>query len=53
MPNPSFWPVVAALGVLSVFLSLMFLSHFGPLGVVVAAGILFLGVYMWAFEPAG
>jgi cytochrome c oxidase subunit 1 len=53
MPNPSFWPVVAALGVLSVFLSLMFLSHFGPLGVVVAAGILLLGVYMWAFEPAG
>jgi cytochrome c oxidase subunit 1 len=53
MPNPSYWPVVAAVGVLSVFLSLMFLSHFGPLGVVVAVGILFLGVYMWAFEPAG
>jgi cytochrome c oxidase subunit I len=53
MPNPSFWPVVAAVGVLSVFLSLMFLSHFGPLGVVVAVGVLLLGVYMWAFEPAG
>ena len=53
LPNPSFWPVVAAVGVLSVFLSLMFLSHFGPLGIVVAVGILFLGVYMWAFEPAG
>ena len=53
MPNPSFWPVVAAVGVLSVFLSLMFLSHFGPLGVVVGVGILFLGIYMWAFEPAG
>jgi cytochrome c oxidase subunit 1 len=53
LPNPSYWPVVAAVGVLSVFLSLMFLSHFGPLGVVVAVGILLLGVYMWAFEPAG
>jgi cytochrome c oxidase subunit 1 len=53
MPNPSYWPGVTAIGVLAVLLSLMFLSHFGPLGVVVAAGILFLGVFMWAFEPAG
>jgi cytochrome c oxidase subunit I len=53
MPNPSFWPGVAAIGVLSVLLSLMFLSQFGPLGVVVAVGILFLGVFKWAFEPAG
>jgi cytochrome c oxidase subunit I len=53
MPNPSYWPVVSAIGVLAVLMSLMFLSHFGPLGVVVAAGILFLGVFMWAFEPAG
>jgi cytochrome c oxidase subunit 1 len=53
MPNPSYWPVVAAVGVLSVFLSLMFLSHFGPLGVVAAVALLFFGVYMWAFEPAG
>jgi cytochrome c oxidase subunit I len=53
MPNPSYWPAVTAIGVLAVLMSLMFLSHFGPLGVVVAAGILFLGVFMWAFEPAG
>jgi cytochrome c oxidase subunit 1 len=53
MPNPSYWPVVAAIGVLAVLLSLMFLPHFGPLGVVVAAGVLFLGVFKWAFEPAG
>jgi cytochrome c oxidase subunit I len=53
MPNPSYWPAVSAIGVLAVLMSLMFLSHFGPLGVVVAAGILFLGVFMWAFEPAG
>jgi cytochrome c oxidase subunit 1 len=53
MPNPSYWPVVAAVGVLAVFLSLMFLGHTGVWGVVAAVGILFLGVYMWAFEPAG
>jgi cytochrome c oxidase subunit 1 len=53
MPNPSYWPVVAAIGVLAVFLSLMFLGQTGVWGVVVAVAILFLGVYMWAFEPAG
>jgi hypothetical protein len=31
----------------------MFLGHTGVWGVVAAVGILFLGVYMWAFEPAG
>jgi cytochrome c oxidase subunit 1 len=53
MPNPSYWPVVAAVGVLSVLASLMFLSHTGVPGVIAAVGILFLGVFMWAFEPAG
>jgi hypothetical protein len=31
----------------------MFLSKFGPIGVVAAVAVLLLGVYMWAFEPAG
>jgi cytochrome c oxidase subunit 1 len=53
MPNPSYWPVVAAIGVLGVFLGLMFVHHFGPLGVAAGVAVLFLGVYMWAFEPAG
>jgi cytochrome c oxidase subunit I len=53
LPNPSYWPVVTAVGVLSVLLSLMFLSHTGVAGVVAAVAVLFLGVYMWAFEPAG
>jgi hypothetical protein len=39
--------------VLAVFLSLMFLGQTGVWGVVAAVAILFLGVYMWAFEPAG
>jgi cytochrome c oxidase subunit I len=53
LPNPSYWPVVAAVGVLSVLLSLMFLAHTGVWGVIASVAVLFLGVYMWAFEPAG
>ena len=53
MPNPSYWPVVAAIGVLGVLLGLMFIHHIGPLGVAAGVVVLFLGVYMWAFEPAG
>jgi cytochrome c oxidase subunit I len=52
MPNPSYWPAVAALGVALVFISLMVLPKLGPLGVVAAVAVLFLGVFKWAFEPA-
>jgi cytochrome c oxidase subunit 1 len=52
MPNPSYWPLVAALGVTLVFMSLMLLPKLGPLGVVAAVAVLFLGVFKWAFEPA-
>ena len=52
MPNPSYWPLVAALGVTLVFMSLMLLPKLGPLGVVGAVAVLFLGVFKWAFEPA-
>ena len=55
LPNPSFWPLVAAVGVASVFATLMLLGHdkAGPLPVVAAVALLFFGVYRWAFEPAG
>ena len=53
MPNPSYWPVVTAVGVLSVLVSLMFLDKTGVPGVVVAVAILFTGVFKWAYEPAG
>jgi cytochrome c oxidase subunit 1 len=55
LPNPSFWPLVAAVGVAAVFVSLMLLGHdkAGPLPVVAAVALLFFGVYRWAFEPAG
>jgi cytochrome c oxidase subunit I len=55
LPNPSYWPLVAAVGVASVFITLMLLGHdkAGPLPVVAAVLLLFFGVYRWAFEPAG
>ena len=53
MPNPSYWPLVTAVGVLAVFVSLMVIGHTGVLGVAAAIALLFVGVYMWAYEPAG
>ncbi len=52
MPNPSFWPVLAACGVTAVFISLMMLPKLGPIGVVAAVLLLFVSVFNWAFEPA-
>jgi cytochrome c oxidase subunit 1 len=50
LPNPSYWPVVTAIGIL------VFMTGFLAGGVVVnligGATVLF-GVFRWAFEPAG
>jgi cytochrome c oxidase subunit 1 len=53
LPNPSYWPVVTALGVTAVFVGVMLLGKLGPWGIIAAVGLLFFGVYRWAFEPAG
>jgi len=53
LPNPSYWPAVAALGVAAVFVGVMLLGHVGPWGIVAGVALLFFGVYRWAFEPAG
>jgi cytochrome c oxidase subunit 1 len=50
MPNPSYWPLVAAIGVTSVFVGIMMLPSWGPWGIVVAVALLFFGVYNWLFE---
>jgi cytochrome c oxidase subunit 1 len=50
MPNPSFWPLVSAFGVTSVFTSIMLLPKLGPWGIVAATALLFFGVYNWLFE---
>jgi cytochrome c oxidase subunit 1 len=53
LPNPSFWPLVAAIGVTGLMVGLMAASKLGPWGIVAGLSILFIGVYNWAFEPAG
>ena len=53
LPNPSYWPLVAAIGVLGVMLGVMAEPHVGPWGIIAGAAILFVGVFNWAFEPAG
>jgi cytochrome c oxidase subunit I len=55
LPNPSYWPLVSAIGVAAVFVSLMLLGHdkAGAWLVAASVALLFYGVYRWAFEPAG
>ena len=54
MPRPSYWPVVAALGVLGVIGGVLFTEVFPYWFVITLSGaaVLFYGVYRWAFEPA-
>jgi len=53
LPNPSYWPLVAALGVTGVMVGVMAVPKLGPWGIVAGGLILFIGVFNWAFEPAG
>ena len=53
LPNPSYWPLIAAIGVVGVMVGVMAEPHVGPWGIIAGAAILFIGVFNWAFEPAG
>jgi cytochrome c oxidase subunit I len=53
MPNPSYWPLVTALGLSSMMTGLMLIHHLGPWGIIAGGAILLFGVFNWAFEPAG
>jgi hypothetical protein len=52
LPNPSYWPILAALGVLLTFLALMNHEKVGPIGIVAGVAVLFFSVFKWVFEPA-
>jgi len=49
MPNPSYWPLVTAIGILLFFIGLMLSIYLAIFGFVFTA----FGIYRWAFEPAG
>ncbi len=53
LPNPSYWPVVAAMGLAGLMVGLMLLPKIGPWGMIAGVAVLLFGVYNWAFEPAG
>jgi cytochrome c oxidase subunit I len=61
MPNPSIWPLIAALGMLMLGLGRVIDSSvvfsLGPVGIGVASCIGFVvmigGIFGWAFEPSG
>jgi hypothetical protein len=53
MPNPSYWPLVTALGLSAMMSGLMLIHHLGPWGIIAGGAILLFGVFNWAFEPAG
>ena len=53
LPNPSYWPLVSAIGLTTVMAGLMLAGALGPWGIIAGMSLLFLGVYSWAFEPAG
>jgi cytochrome c oxidase subunit 1 len=53
MPNPSYWPLVVAVGILGFFVFLMLLGKTGIWPVIASFALLLFGVYKWAYEPAG
>jgi cytochrome c oxidase subunit I len=53
LPNPSYWPLVAAVGLAGMMTGVLLIQHLGPWGIMAGAAILFFGVFNWAFEPAG
>jgi cytochrome c oxidase subunit I len=53
LPNPSYWPFLAALGVLLLFIALMHHdAKFGPVYIFAAVSVLFFSIFNWVFEPA-
>ena len=52
LPDPSYWPFLAAVGVLLLFIALM--NHdakFGPAYIFGAVSVLFFSIFNWVFEP--
>ena len=50
LPNPSYWPLVTAIGILVFFIG--FMVHMVPVNVL-GILIVFFGAFRWAFEPPG
>jgi cytochrome c oxidase subunit 1 len=53
LPHPSYWPLVAGIGIAGIMAGVMASPSLGPWGMIAGGLILFIGVFNWAFEPAG
>ena len=55
MPNPSYWPLLTAVGVFWVLASLMTIRHVPHWYLITISGALwlFFSAFKWAFEPPG
>jgi cytochrome c oxidase subunit I len=55
MPNTSFWPLIAAVGVSLIFIGFLTPFFLGPIPTLTLIGIatLIISVYAWSYEPAG
>jgi cytochrome c oxidase subunit 1 len=52
LPAPSYWPLVAAVGVTLIFVGFMLSPKVGPWGLVIGIATLFFGIFNWLFEPS-
>jgi cytochrome c oxidase subunit 1 len=50
IPNPSYWPLVSAIGVAGLFVAFLTMHKTGAWGIALAVSILFFGIYNWLFE---
>ena len=50
LPDPSYWPIVTALGIPTVFTGVLLLPQIGPWGIVAGVLLTFFGTFNWAFE---
>jgi cytochrome c oxidase subunit 1 len=51
LPNPSYWPIVTALGILVFFVGLLLHVHVPT--VLAGGGLTLFSILSWAFEPTG
>ncbi len=50
LPNPSYWPLVTAVGVPGIFVGIMLSPKLGPWGIIAGISVLFFGFFNWVFE---